>query len=83
MTSLEMQAQSALEAMFRLLPHAWALMSGCRSSSSQTVSEDVLLALGDMSWLVNALLWGLQCPDALSRVWVSSLCQVRCLTLFK
>lgn len=71
------QAQCALRAAFQLLPSIWALVSGRRSSSSGTISEDVLMALGDMSWLVTALLWGLQCPEALSKVWVSSLCQVR------
>ncbi|KAK9903356.1 hypothetical protein WJX75_003688 [Coccomyxa subellipsoidea] len=69
-------AQCALRAEFQLLPSIWALVSGRRSSSSGTISEDVLMALGDMSWLVTALLWGLQCPEALSKVWVSSLCQV-------
>ncbi|BDA50111.1 probable helicase SEN1 at C-terminar half [Coccomyxa sp. Obi] len=69
-------AHPALKATFQLLPSAWALTSGCRSSGSRTISEEVLLALGDMSWLTTALLLGLQCPDALSGVWVGSLCQV-------
>ncbi|CAL8465380.1 g4916 [Coccomyxa elongata] len=69
-------AHPALKATLQLLPSAWALTSGCRSSGSREVSEDVLLALGDMSWLTTVLLWGLQCPDALSEVWVGSLSQV-------
>lgn len=71
------QAHPALEATLQLLPSAWALTSGCRSSGSRAISEEVLLALGDMSWLTTALLWGLQCPDALSGVWVGTLCKVQ------
>lgn len=71
-----MQVRSVIKEAFELLPMAWVLISDQRPSSSRAFSEDVLVTLGDMSWLVQALLWGHNCPDDLSEAWINSICQV-------
>ena len=72
------QAQPAFAAAFELLPRAFSLLTGRRTSqaSAGALSAGELRSLGDLFWLTGLLLLGTDCPASLSPAWAASVQQV-------
>lgn len=78
------QAQPALTALFQLLSYAWALVTDQRPCNMQensyrqgnSIDEQDLIKLGDLSWLAAALAWGPACATAAAAAWSGAICQV-------
>lgn len=71
------QAHRAFTAAFELLPRAFSLRSGRRSSQAGAPSATEQRSLGDLFWLTGLLLLGTDCSAALSPAWAASVQQVK------